>query len=432
MKLFGTMNVNDNGVLEIGGMSVLEIREQFDTPLYVIDEEYLRETCRLFADNFKSDNLKTEVIYASKAFLNMAMAKLINEEGLSMDVVSGGELYTALKAGFPADKVYMHGNNKTAEELVLAIDNNVGTIVLDNRQEAHRLEELLREKGKKVAALLRVNPGIDAHTHDYIKTSKHDSKFGESIYAEEIYDVVDYLSKSDVIEFKGFHCHIGSQIFEEKSFIQAALAMLDFVKEIKDKTGFSSTALNLGGGFGVYYTDEDQPMDLAKFLHNLTSEVEAGIAKLELGDLKIMIEPGRSIVSNAGTTLYEVGGTKETYGGRDYIFIDGGMGDNPRPALYSAKYEGAIANKMNQEATRTYTIAGKCCESGDIIIKDIALPEAEVGDIVAVSTTGAYTYSMASNYNRIPKPAVVFVKDGKGRIAVKRETWDDIIRNDVF
>lgn len=432
MKLFGTMKTNSEGVLEIGGKSVYELKEEFGTPLYIMDEAYIRETCKLFAENFKSSVLGTEVIYASKAFLNVAMAKLISEEGLSMDVVSGGEIYTAIKAGFPMEKVYFHGNNKTREELELAIENDLGTIVIDHRQEIDTLEAMLKEKGKTQSVLLRVNPGIDAHTHDYIKTSKLDSKFGESIYDEDIYVLTKKLSESDAFDFKGFHCHIGSQIFEEKSFIQAALAMVDFAVDVKEKTGVSVEALNLGGGFGVYYTEEDDPMELGSFLKHLVSSVEEKLSEAGLPSLKIMIEPGRSMVSNAGTTLYEIGGTKETFGGKDYVFIDGGMTDNPRPALYSAKYEGAIANKMNEKNTRTYTVAGKCCESGDIIIRDIELPEAAPGDLLAVSTTGAYTYSMSSNYNRNGRPAVVFVKDGSARLAVKRETLEDLVRNDVL
>lgn len=432
MKLFGTMKTNSEGVLEIGGKSVYELKKEFGTPLYIMDEAYIRETCKLFADNFKSSVLSTEVIYASKAFLNVAMAKLISEEGLSMDVVSGGEIYTAIKAGFPMERVYFHGNNKTRAELELAIEHGLGTIVLDHRQEIDTLEAMLKEKGKTQSVLLRVNPGIDAHTHDYIKTSKLDSKFGESIYDEDIYALTKKLSESDAFNFKGFHCHIGSQIFEEKSFIQAALAMVDFAVDVKEKTGVTVEALNLGGGFGVYYTEEDDPMELGAFLKHLVSNVESKLSEVGLPSLKIMIEPGRSMVSNAGTTLYEIGGTKETYGGKDYIFIDGGMTDNPRPALYSAKYEGAIANKMNEKSIRTYTVAGKCCESGDIIIKDIELPEAVPGDLLAVSTTGAYTYSMSSNYNRNGRPAVVFVKDGSARLAVKRETLEDLVRNDVL
>lgn len=431
MKLFGTMKTDEKGILEIGGMNVFDIKKQFGTPLYIVDEKLLRETCRLFVDNFKSEDLETEVIYASKAFLNIGMAKLVNEENLSIDVVSGGELYTVLKANFPKEKIYMHGNNKTLEEINLAVDNNIGYMVIDNRQEIDQLEEVLKEKNKTMNVLLRVNPGIEAHTHEYIQTTKNDSKFGESIFTEDIYELTKKMKNSDNLKFKGFHCHIGSQIFEENSFIQAAVAMVDFAKKIKDETNIDIEILNLGGGFGIYYTEEDRPMDLQKFLKRLCSEIKKRIDELNLNKIKILIEPGRSIISNSGTTLYEIGGTKETYGGKDYIFIDGGMGDNPRPALYQAKYEAAIANKMNEDNINKYTIAGKCCESGDIIIKDILLPKAEKGDLLAVSTTGAYNYSMASNYNRIPKPAVVFIKDGKGRTVVKRETYEDLIRNDV-
>ncbi|KNF10016.1 diaminopimelate decarboxylase LysA [Gottschalkia purinilytica] len=432
MKLFGTMKVDNNGILEIGGCSVLDLKREFGTPLYVIDENLVRNTCRVFKNNFSLDGLNTEVIYASKAFLNIAMCKLINEEGLSIDVVSGGELYTALKANFPPARMYMHGNNKTVQELTLAVESGVGRIIVDNNHEIDLLEDICRSLNKTMTVLLRINPGIEAHTHEYIQTTKHDSKFGESIYSDEILNIVNRLSNSNYLDFKGFHCHIGSQIFEEESFFLGASAMIEFAAKIKDECNFTVEELNLGGGFGVYYSNEDKPMNLEKFLKELAILVKSKSKDLGLESPKFMIEPGRSIISNAGTTLYEVGSTKSTYGGKNYIFIDGGMTDNPRPALYSAKYEGAIANKMNKENEVNYTIAGKCCESGDMIIKDIKLPKTESGDIVAVFSTGAYNYSMASNYNRLPKPPVLFVKDGKARIVVKRETYEDIIRNDVF
>ncbi len=431
VKLFGTMKVNEN-ILEIGGKSVFDLKEEFGTPLYVMDEELVRETCRTYKDNFKLEGIDTEVIYASKAFQNIAMCRLIDEEGLSLDVVSGGELYTALKADFPASKIYMHGNNKTYEELVMAINAGVGTIIVDNEQEMVLIESICKDMDRGVSALLRVNPGVEAHTHEYIQTTKNDSKFGESIFDEKVFGFISRLSESDYINFKGFHCHIGSQIHEEESFYLGATIMLDFLKKVKEKCNFITTELNLGGGFGIYYNEEDTPMDISAFLKELLIKIKAKCEDLDIHLPKIMIEPGRSIVSNAGTTLYTVGGIKETYGGRDYIFIDGGMNDNPRPALYSAIYEASIANKMNDENTTLYTIAGKCCESGDIIRKDIELPKAEVGDIVAVASTGSYNYSMASNYNRIGRPAVVFVKDGTARLAVKRETYEDIIKNDVM
>lgn len=431
VKLFGTMKVKEN-ILEIGGKSVIELKEEFNTPLYVIDEKLVRDTCRTYKDNFVLDGMDTEVIYASKAFQNIGMCKLINEEGLSMDVVSGGELYTALKANFPVEKIYMHGNNKTTDELIMAIDAGIGTIVIDNEQEMELIERICKDMDRRVSALLRVNPGVEAHTHEYIQTTNNDSKFGASIFDEKIFEFISRLSKSDYIDFKGFHCHIGSQIHQEESFYLGADIMLDFLRTVKEKCSFVTRELNLGGGFGVYYNEEDEPMDISSFLKELLVRIKAKCEKLDIIIPKIMIEPGRSIISNAGTTLYTVGGTKETYGGRDYIFIDGGMTDNPRPALYSAIYEASIANKMNDKRDKLYTIAGKCCESGDIIRKDIKLPETEIGDIVAVASTGSYNYSMASNYNRLTRPAVVFVNDGDARIVVKRETYEDLIKNDIM
>lgn len=425
------MKINNN-MLEIGGKSVLDLKKEFDTPLYVIDEELVRETCKLYKDNFVLEGIDTEVIYASKAFQNIAMCRLINEEGISLDVVSGGELYTALKSDFPPEKIYMHGNNKTVDELIMAINEGIGTIVIDNEREMELIESICKDMDRRVNALLRVNPGVEAHTHEYIQTTNNDSKFGESIFDEKIYSFISRLSKSDYIDFKGFHCHIGSQIHQEESFYLGATIMLEFLQKVKEKCQFITRELNLGGGFGVYYNEEDSPMNLAYFLKELLVRIKEKCEELNISIPKIMIEPGRSIISNAGTTLYTVGGVKETFGGRDYIFIDGGMNDNPRPALYSAIYEASIANKMKDKKTKTYTIAGKCCESGDIIRKDIELPEAEAGDIVAVASTGSYNYSMASNYNRIGKPAVVFVRDGNAQLAVKRETYEDLIRNDVM
>ena len=431
VKLFGTMKVNEN-ILEIGGKSVFDLKEEFGTPLYVFDEKLIRDTCKSYKSNFILEGMDTEVIYASKAFQNIAMCKLINEEGLSLDVVSGGELYTALKANFPPSNIYMHGNNKTNEELNMAIDAGIGTIVIDNEQEMKRIESICKAKDKKVNALLRVNPGVEAHTHEYIQTTNNDSKFGESIFDEKVFSFISRLSDSKYIDFKGFHCHIGSQIHQEESFYLGATIMLEFLQKVKTKCNFITTVLNLGGGFGIYYNEEDTPMDIASFLKELLVKIKYKCEKLELFVPKIIIEPGRSIISNAGTTLYTVGGTKETYGGRDYIFIDGGMGDNPRPALYSAVYEASIANKMNNIKNKLYTIAGKYCESGDIIRKDITLPEAEADDIIAVASTGSYNYSMASNYNRIGRPAVVFVKDKDARLVVKRESYEDLIKNDVM
>jgi diaminopimelate decarboxylase len=432
MKLFGTMKINENGHLSIGGCDTMELANQFKTPLYVIDEELIRENCRLFKNAFVKSGMETEVIYASKAFLNLAICKVIKEEGLSLDVVSGGEIYTALRAGFPTEKIYFHGNNKTSDELEMAIENGLGRIVVDNVQELHLIEELCEKLNKSVDILFRVNPGIEAHTHAYIQTSKNDSKFGESIFSGSIGNIIEELTASKYITLKGLHCHIGSQIFEEESFYTAAGVMLDFIARLKADYEFVVEELNLGGGFGVYYSEEDTPIDLRRMLKNVLGLIRDQASQLNIKLPKLMIEPGRAIVANAGTTLYDIGAIKKTHGGKSYIFVDGGMTDNPRTALYDAKYDALIANKAALENKELYTIAGKCCESGDIIIKDIELPKAEKNDLVAVLSTGAYNYSMASNYNRIPRPAVVFVKDGIGTLAVKRETYEDILKNDIL
>lgn len=430
MKLFGTSKVVNNE-LNIGGVGVQELREKFSTPLYVMDQTLLEENMAIFRDNFKSDKFKTEVIYASKAFLAVAMAQLVNRNGLSMDVVSGGELFTAIKAGFPMEKLYFHGNNKTYDELELAIDNNLGTIIVDNPLELHRLNEICADKNKKAKVLLRVNPGIDAHTHEYIQTSKFSSKFGESIFDEEIFNIIKEFLNSENVILEGFHCHVGSQIFDEKPFFGAIDVMFKFAKEVEEKTGFASKVINLGGGFGIYYSEEDNPIALQDFVTRMISDLEIKKEEYGLSVEQVNIEPGRSIVANSGTTIYTVGGVKDTFSGKKYIFVDGGMTDNIRPALYQAKYEGVIANKMLETPTLCATVAGKCCESGDVLIHDSYFAEAVDGDILAIASTGAYNYSMSSNYNRIIKPAVVFVKDGKAQLVVKRETYDDLVRNDL-
>lgn len=431
MKLFGTARVNNRGNLEIGGCDAVDLVNNFGTPLYVIDEKLVRDNCRLFKEHFIMDEIETEVVYASKAFLNLAMCKLIKEEEVSLDVVSGGELYTALKANFPASKIYMHGNNKTKDELVLAINSNIGRIIVDNTNELELIDNLCGELSKKVSVLLRVNPGIEAHTHEYIQTSKNDSKFGISIYNEDICEIINAFQTSKNVNLKGFHCHIGSQIFEENSFYSAISVMIGFLEKVRNQCNFVTEELNLGGGYGVYYSTGDKPVNLESCLQNMLIIIKDEVDKLNLRVPKIIIEPGRAIVANAGTTLYNIGGTKKTYGGKNFIFVDGGMSDNPRTALYDAKYEAVVANKMNSLKEENYTVAGKCCESGDVIIKNIDLPKVYTGDILAVLSTGAYNYSMASNYNRIPRPAVVFVNNGEAKLVVKRETYEDIIRNDI-
>lgn len=430
MKLFGSSEII-NGVLHIGGISVEKLREEYGTPLYIMDQKLIEDNMKKYKEYFVSEKFKTQVIYATKAFLNIGMCQLVNKFGLGVDAVSDGELFTIKHSGFPMENVYMHGNNKSDLELEMCIDYGVGTIIVDSFSELKKLEEICRIKKEKVKVLLRVNPGIEAHTHEYIKTSKDSSKFGETIYEDKIYDIIKEFQKSEYVELLGFHCHIGSQIFDTKAFYEEIETMMKFIETVKEKLNFNTRVLNLGGGFGIYYVQGDKELNIPQIMKKMVEILENKLDEYEISLEKVIIEPGRSIVGNAGTTIYTVGGTKITHSGKKYIFVDGGMADNIRPALYQAEYEGCIANKMNEKTSDEVTVAGKCCESGDMLIKDTFMAEAQAGDILAVATTGAYNYSMASNYNRLKKPAVVLVKDGKSRLLVRRETYEDLIRNDV-
>ena len=430
MRLFDGMTVK-NGELNISGVGVSELKAQYGTPLYVYDENMLVNQCRTFINNFKSSKFNTEVLYASKAFSCLEVLRIASREGLGVDVVSLGEIHTAYKAGYDMKRAYFHGNNKTREELQYALEVGVGTIVIDNDYEYEMINEIVRESGNTVDVLLRINTGIDAHTHEYIKTAKDDSKFGYSVYDETIYDLIADINNQSNLNFVGFHSHIGSQIFEKTSFFEAVKVVMEFTRRVQERLGLTISVLNLGGGFGVYYTEEDRPFELAEFLREYIEVVERESDNFGLDLTKVVIEPGRSLTCNAGSTLYSVGGVKKTFAGREYVFVDGGMADNPRYALYKAKYEAMLANKMNEEADTTYTVAGKCCESGDMLVMDAKLPKADQGDLLLVSSTGAYNYSMSSNYNRLPKLPVVFVKDGTSRLVVKGETLEDLIRQDV-
>ncbi len=431
MKFFGRMEARNNE-LYIGGVGVERLRQEYGTPLYVIDEGDFKEKAGVFMKNFRSEQFETRVIYASKAFTNLYMAGLLAELGLYMDVVSGGELYTALKGGMAPEKVYYHGNNKLLKELEFALTDKVGTIVVDNEYEYQLLSELANRKQVKLSVLLRVNPGIEAKTHKYIQTAKDDSKFGMSIFNQKTQDLIEEMSKDKYVDFRGIHCHIGSQVFDEKFFFASAHAMIQFAYEIATKLKVNIKEINLGGGFGVYYTEKDRPFELAVFLKKYIQVIEEKLNSLNFRLETISIEPGRSLINNSGSTIYTIGHIKETITGRQYIFIDGGMTDNPRPALYQAEYEAGIANKINNEPVQEYTVAGKLCETGDILIENVKLPEASPGDILIIPSTGAYTYSMSSNYNKIERPAVVFVEEGECRLAVKRESYADLIRNDVI
>ena len=431
MKLFGTSKVNENGNLSIGGVDTVELVKEFKTPLYVMDQELIETTIDKMKEAFKSTRFNTRIAYAGKAFLSTGMIKLVESKGLDLDVVSGGELYTAHKAGFPMNKVHLHGNNKLINEIEMAVEFGIDTIVVDNEDEIDKIERICREKGKKQAVLVRIDPGIEAHTHHYIKTSGLTSKFGISLFQDNLFDIIKRLNDSEWIEFKGFHTHIGSQIFQSAFFIFALDEIFKYLDKLKKELGIVVHTVNMGGGFGVYYKEGDDPKPIEEVLSEIITYTEAMEIKYQIGFKELCIEPGRSIVGNAGTTLYEVGGIKETVGGKTYVFIDGGMSDNIRTALYQAEYEAGVVNKLNDTDVRDITLAGKLCESGDIIIEKGKLPKStEIGDIIAVTTTGAYCYTMSSNYNRMMRPAVVFVKDGKAKVAVKRETLDDLIRND--
>ena len=431
MKLFGTSKVNENGNLEIGGVDTVSLVAEHSTPLYVMDQTLIEETIDSMKVAFKSERFETQIAYAGKAFLTMAMVKIVDEKGLDLDVVSEGELYTAYKAGFPMNRVHMHGNNKTTRELEMAIELGIKEIVIDNEDEIIKIENICRKKNKKQAVLLRIDPGIEAHTHQYIKTSGLTSKFGISLFQKNLFDIVKRINDSEFFEFKGFHTHIGSQIFQSAFFMFALDEIFKYLDKLKKELGIIVETVNMGGGFGVYYTEEDDPAPIDEVLKEVITYTEAMEIKYRIGFKTLCIEPGRSIVGNAGTTIYSVGGIKETVGGKTYVFVDGGMADNIRPALYQAQYEAAILGDMNAIPDKEVTLAGKFCESGDVLIDKVKLANPKVGDLVGITTTGAYCYSMSSNYNRFAKPAVVFVKDGKSKVVVKRETLDDLIRNDL-
>lgn len=430
MKLFGAMEIESNELC-IGGISCSDLVKEFGSPLYVMDENLLISTCKSYYDNFKCKENHNRVAYAGKAFLTKAMCKLVNEQGLYLDVVSGGELFTAYKAGFPLNKVYFHGNNKSRGEIELGVKLGVGRFVVDNLDEMKMLNEEAGKNNIKQDIYLRLTPGIEAHTHDYIKTGQIDSKFGFAPVGETIMNAVKLALDCENLNLKGLHCHIGSQIFETEPYKDAVEIMMNFMKEIKDQTGHIIPELDLGGGFGIHYTDEDKPREPKEYCEVILNKVDEVCSRLNIERPILTIEPGRSIVGNAGITLYTIGAIKNIEGFRTYVSVDGGMTDNIRPALYGAKYEMAIANKIDEKANTRVAIAGKCCESGDIFIEDICIQKPEIGDILAVFSTGAYGFSMSSNYNKNPKAPVVFIKDGVVRLVSKRQSYEELLELEV-
>lgn len=431
MFLHGTSRINDAGHLEIGGCDVTELKAKYGTPLYIMDEQLIRQRCREYIEAYKASGLGFQVAYASKAFSIMAMVRLADEEGMSLDVVSDGELYTALQAGFPAERIHFHGNNKTADEIEMGIDSKIGCFVADNVIELNMLQSIAARKEVTVNVLLRVTPGVEAHTHEYTSTGQTDSKFGFDIGNGSAYEAVKLAHSKPNLKLLGVHSHIGSQIFETEGFQLAVERVAAFARTVKEGLDVEFTVVNLGGGFGIRYVEGDTPLQVSDYVKAITDAVKTHFTGIYSTLPEIWAEPGRSIVGDAGTTLYTVGTEKDIPGVRKYLAVDGGMTDNPRPALYQSKYEALLANRANEAAAETVSIAGKCCESGDMLIWDVELPKAESGDLLAVACTGAYNYSMASNYNRIRRPAVVFVQDGQSDLVVRRESYDDIIANDI-
>lgn len=427
------LSINSENHLVIGQHDTVELAKKFGTPLYVLDEDLMRDNCRAYKNAidtyYDGHGL---VLFASKALCTMYTGRLVAEEGLGADVVSGGELYTLYKAGFPMEKVFFHGNNKTPDEIELALNCGVGHIVVDNKYELDLLNRIANEKNVKQRILFRIKPGIDAHTHDFVKTGQIDSKFGVALENGEAYEIHKLALSMSNIQIDGVHCHIGSQIFDVEPFCEAAKVMIGFIADLYDKLGIKVKILNLGGGFGIKYTATDDPIAPSEYIHKVTNVVKA-LAQEKGIDLPFLVfEPGRSIVASAGITLYTVGCVKEIENVRTYVSIDGGMCDNPRYILYGSKYTAVLANNASAEPVAPVTIAGKCCESGDLIQEHVMMPQIHVGDTLAVLATGAYNYSMSSNYNRIPRPPIVAVSGNEAKIIVKRETYDDLIKNDVL
>lgn len=426
------MHVKDNQ-LYMGKFSLEELAKKYKTPLYVYDEVGLREKMDIFKNYFKSDNFECYVVYATKAFLAPRLCKMLNEYGFYADGVSSGDMYLMEKSGFPMEHIVLHGNNKSLEELETAVDKNVGYIVIDNYTELKKLDKLASSKKKHVKTLIRINPGIEAHTHAYIETSLLDSKFGESIYDIELLEkMFDVYKNSEYVTLEGFHAHIGSQINSADSFKQEAIKMAEFTKEINHKYGFNLETLDLGGGFGIKYLDDDKEINLKEMLQTIINTVTEAFKDEDVKIKTLMIEPGRSLVGDNGVTLYTVGGKKKTYAGVEYAFVDGGMADNIRPALYQALYSLDVANNVESNEKKTINVVGKCCESGDIVRKGIELPVVNVGDTLVVYSTGAYCYSMSMNYNGLTRGGVIFVDNEKVYEVIKRQSLENLVSTCVF
>ena len=417
-------------MIHIGGVSAAELVSEYGTPLYVLDEESLRQRCRTYTDtlaaHYPGESL---AIYAGKAGLTTGIAKRVSDYGFGIDVVSGGEIHTVLEAGIDTERLYFHGNNKAMDELALAIEKNI-RIIVDNETELDRIIDLSKSAKSAVRVLIRLKPEIDAHTHEYIKTGQLDSKFG--VDKRDVPNLVKKIQAVATVEFLGIHAHIGSQIFDAKPFNELGVLMAEEAEKIRNATGVELKEMNIGGGLGIPYLESENAPNISEVLATMLQSITQSFQERNMPLPKLIIEPGRSTIATAGVTLYTVGTIKKIPEIRDYLFIDGGMADNPRPIMYQAEYTMAIANKANQSCDHKYAIAGRFCESGDILAKDVPLPEAELDDIIIVYGTGAYNYAMASNYNRFPRPAWVSVDNGKVSTLVRRESYADLVQNDVL
>ncbi|MEM1426104.1 MAG: diaminopimelate decarboxylase [Cyanobacteria bacterium P01_H01_bin.130] len=420
-------SVSDRDTLVVGGCDVTELVEKFGSPLYILDEQNLRKTCQQYRDSFKDCyGGESQVIYASKAWSCTAICAIAHSEGIGMDVVSGGELHTALNAGVPASKIYLHGNNKSVEELALAVDHGC-TVIADNWFDLHNLVAL--KPAAPIRVMLRLTPGIECHTHEYIRTGHIDSKFGFD--PTQVEEVFDYVTQQDCISVIGLHAHIGSQIFETQPHNDLGDVMVSWFKKALDR-GLPVTELNIGGGLGIRYTEQDDPPSIRQWIEIVSQGVSAACEKYGVAPPKLIAEPGRSLVGSSCITAYRVGSQKTVPGIRHYVSVDGGMSDNPRPITYQSLYRSVVANRMSAPFTETVTVAGKHCESGDVVIPDATLPALETDDVLVVLATGAYNASMASNYNRVPRPAAVLVNNGEANVILKRETNADLLRGDCL
>jgi len=430
--LSSNITIGENGHLYFGGQDTVEMAAQYGTPLFLMDEVRVRENMRMYLNAFAEHfGEASRPLYASKANCFKRMYEIAKEEGMGIDVVSSGEIYTAMKAGFPLEHAYFHSNNKTDWDIAFAMDNGIGYFVVDNREELDAINDIAAQKGKKQPILLRVTPGIDPHTYEAVATGKVDSKFGTAIETGQALEMVGYTLKLPHIDLKGIHCHVGSQVFGEDIFERASDIMLEFMAQCRETFGVTLEQLDMGGGYGVRYTDGDDYVDIPAAIGRVAAHMKAKCAELGMELPVIGMEPGRSIAADAGMTLYSVGTIKKITGYKNYVSIDGGMTDNPRYALYGSKYTVYLASRPADACDLDCDVVGRCCESGDIIQPNVKLPEPRRGEILAVCTTGAYNYSMASNYNRVNRPAVVMVNPDSSYVAVKRESLEDLVRNDV-